>query len=229
MHVPGLPSLLFLFYVLIVIPVGAFRTARRLRGTGAPVSRLQYWRSAVLTQAFLLLLTLLVGAGFGYELFAIDRVSVVDALLTLAALAICLVLRQLSRMARSEVELRNLLVYQRSPRTTTESALFVAAALLASVGEELAYRGVGWTILTYSLGAPWLAAFIMCVAFALGHWSQGWKSLVTIFLFAAVMHGLVAATNTIVLAMVAHAVYDLVVGRVIARQARRYDQELAAS
>src|SRR5690242_16332860 len=114
MHVPGLESLLFLFFVMIVIPVGAFRTARRLRGVGAPVSRLQYWRSAVMTQAFLLLLALVVGTSFGYEPFAVGALTVGDVLLTVVAIGGCLALRQLSRWLRSDAELRRLLVYQRS-------------------------------------------------------------------------------------------------------------------
>ena len=210
---------------MIVIPVGAFRTAQRLRGIGAPVSRLRYWRSAVMTQAFLLLLALVVGASFGYEPFAVGALTARDVLLTVAAIGGCLVLRQLSRRLRSEAELRQLLVYQRSPRSTEEAIWFLAAVFAASAAEELAYRGVGWTILTYSLGNPWIAALIMCIAFALAHWSQGWKSAATIFLFAVVMHALVAATDALVLAMMAHAVYDSIAGSLIARQARRFDQE----
>jgi membrane protease YdiL (CAAX protease family) len=100
--------------------------------------------------------------------------------------------------------------------------------LLAGVAEEAAYRGVGMTILWYSLGDPWLAAGICAAAFAVAHSIQGLKSGTVVFAIALVFHGLVAVTGTLVLAMVVHAIYDLIAGYWIAIEARRYDAEATA-
>jgi hypothetical protein len=226
-HLPGLPSLLFLALLLLLMPWGAWRTAQRLRGkTGPPVDRVVYWRSAVLSQLILFVLAWLAGAGFGYRIFAVERpIRPTDVLLSLAAFGLCYGLRLVSRSLRSERERRELSVYKRAPRTRVELAWFSLAAVSAGMTEEAAYRGVGWAILSYALGNPWISAFILCLAFSVAHWNQGWKSGVTIFGLAAVHHALVALTGTLVLAMVVHAIYDLVAGYQIRRTARRYDQE----
>lgn len=231
MQLPGPTSLLFLAFVLVLLPWGARRTAQRLRGElpGTPVSRVLYWRSAVLLQVVLLVFAWFTGTGFGYGVFAVVQLGWTEVFLSFAAIGLCFGLRRISRWARSEEELRGLSVYQRAPRTGAELTWFSVAVVTASVAEEAAYRGVGWSILWYSLGNPWLAALIMSVAFSLIHWNQGWKSGVTIFGFATVLHGLVALTNTLVLAMVVHAVYDFVVGYEIRRTAQRLDHTTATN
>ena len=228
MQLPAYPSLLFLVFILVLMPLGARRTAARLRSPGAaPVSRILYWRSGVITQLFILLLAWGVGRGFGYGIFVLSAPTVRDIGGAAAALVLVFLLRELSNRTRSESERRSLEVYKRAPRTPTERAWFVAAALTASVAEEAAYRGVGFSILWYSLGNGWVAGLVMAIAFALAHWNQGWKSGVTILLVAAILQVLVVMTNTLVLAMIVHAVYDLAVGFLIARRAARYDGEAA--
>jgi hypothetical protein len=64
---------------------------------------------------------------------------------------------------------------------------------------------------------------VSALAFAVAHAAQGWKSGVTIFAIALAMHGHVAYTRTLVLAMLVHVAYDLVVGTSVARTAREYD------
>jgi len=92
--------------------------------------------------------------------------------------------------------------------------------LVASVAEEAAYRGVGMSILWYSLDNPWAAALLCATAFALALWVQGWRSAIAIFQIALVLHALVEVTGTLVLAMAVHAIYDFVAGSRIAREAR---------
>jgi membrane protease YdiL (CAAX protease family) len=101
--------------------------------------------------------------------------------------------------------------------------------VLASVAEEAAFRGVGWSILRYALGNPWLSAVPLCVAFAVVHWSQGWKSGIAIFGLAVVLHALVAFTGSLLPAMAVHAIYDFVAGEQIRRQARMMDAARAAT
>lgn len=221
MQLPGLPSLLFLAYVLLLLPLGARRVARQAHGQGfgAAKSREEYWLRATFAQSTLLVFAWVVGSTFGYRILETRGLSSSDVLVGLLALAICYALRLASRAARSEEELRTLAVYRRAPRTGAELVSFTVAVLVASVAEEAAYRGVGWSILWYSLGNVWAAGLVMAVAFALAHSDQGWKSGLTIFGIAVVMHGLVAWTETLLLAMAVHALYDLIVGHQIRRQA----------
>lgn len=176
-------------------------------------------------QCVLLFLAWRTGSGFDFDIFAAPAVTARDAVTALAALAACFVLRSLARSIHSEEERRRLMVYSLAPRTPREKALRTATVLVASVAEEAAYRGVGMSILWYALGNPWPAALVSALAFALAHWTQGWKSGIVIFCIALVFHGLVAVTGTLVLAMGVHAIYDFVAGYLIAREARRFDTQ----
>ncbi len=229
MRWPGLLGTFFLLYLLLLLPLAAWRTAQRLRGSvpGRPVTRIHYWRSAVVSQVFLFVFAYLTGSSFEFPFFRPPDQMASAIGLGAGALAVCLLLREVARRLRSEEERRRLSVFQRSPRTAGEAAWFVAAVICASVAEEAAYRGVGWQLLNHTTGSPWGSAAILCVAFALAHWNQGWKSGIVIAAFAAVFHIVVGISDTLVIAMIVHAVYDLTAGYLIHRQARVYDREEA--
>jgi len=233
MQLPGSPSLLFLAWLLFVMPWAALRSARRLRAAadGAPgrplPGREAVWASTFLSQLILFALAWLVGSGFGYEIFALPEqgLRLRDVAFAAGALTIALLLRAILRAVRTESERRRALVYRIAPRSPREMALWLAAVLAASVAEEAAYRGVGMSILWYALDSH-VAAILMCAtAFALAHALQGWKSGIMIFALALVLHGLVELTGTLVPAMVVHAVFDIVAGRRIARDAAHLRHE----
>jgi membrane protease YdiL (CAAX protease family) len=227
-QLPSVDGLAFLLLLLVLVPLGARRTARALEPAGEagrpPISRERYWRSAITFQVVLLAFAWIVGSGFGYRIFALDGLGPMDLLLAIGAFVLCLLIRLIAYQSRSEAELRRLAVYRRAPRTSSERRTFVLVVLLASVAEEAAYRGVGWSILWYALGSGWISAAILSAAFALAHWSQGWKSLLAIVLLALVFHALVALTGVLLLAMAVHAAYDLLVGGMIQKKAREMDE-----
>jgi membrane protease YdiL (CAAX protease family) len=228
-NVPGLPSLFFLAYLLLLLPWLAFRSARRLRGGAASMpAREAIWISTLISQTILLLLAWLVGRGFDYAMFAMPRVETKYFGAAILAFAICLGLRWLSRAIRSADERRKLAVYAWAPRSRREWILWTIVVLIGSIAEEAAYRGVGMQILWYSLGSPWPAVLILSIAFAVAHATQGAKSAVVIFAVALVMHALVAYTGTLIFAIVVHAIYDLITGIAISRTARQYDHEVVA-
>jgi membrane protease YdiL (CAAX protease family) len=233
MRVPGPPSLFFLFYLLVFMPWVAIRSAQRfreIRKTGQSLSsRDAVWIGTLVNLSLMLLLAWLIGRGFGYPFFARPHVEVRAVLATLAALAACLVLRALARATRSDEERRSMVVYAIAPRTAREWVLWTLTILMASISEEVAYRGVGMSILWYSLGNAWIAALLCAIAFAVAHAPQGWKSGVVVFGIALVVHGLVAFTGTLVFAMVVHAAYDFIAGYLIAREAHRYVPVVASA
>lgn len=220
MTLPGAPSLFFLFLLLVFLPWASLRSARTMRNTS--VSRERIWVSTIISQILLLALSLLIGRTFDFEPFAIHAIAPKHILAAIAALAICFALRAISRSIRSEEEQRNLAVYRWAPRAPKEWMLWTIGVILASIGEEIAYRGVGMAILHYSFGTPIPAAIILSIAFALAHATQGWKSACIIFILALTMHALVWFTSTLLLAMLVHALYDFASGALIARDARRF-------
>jgi membrane protease YdiL (CAAX protease family) len=183
------------------------------------------WRGTLLSQGALLLFSWIVAASFGYRLFASPRLGVREALAGALALTLLFGLRWLLRALRPEHQRTGLMVYRIAPRTTREWSLWLACVTVASVAEEAAYRGVGMSILWFSLGSPWPAALLCALAFALAHMGQGRASVLVIFAVALVMHALVAVTGTLVLAMILHLAFDLVAGITIARESSRYDPE----
>ncbi len=231
MRIPGTPSIIFLAYLLLILPGMALRGARRLKqirsgsGTGGLPTRQAIWVGTMAVQCSLLFLAWLTGRGFGFEILAVPALGVCEFLAGLAALAASFGLRAISRVVRTEEERRGMTVYLLAPRTGREWALWSGTVMVASVAEEAAYRGVGMSILWYSLGDPRIAVLVCATAFALAHCTQGWKSTAVIFTMALVLHGLVWFTGTLVVAMVVHALYDFVAGYRIARDAERFRRE----
>jgi len=217
---PGAPALLFLTYLFLYFPMAALRAARRARPTALP-SRTRIWLGSLVMQVFLFVLAWIVGSGFGYEFFAWPAPSLAHAAYTVGAFLLLLVLRAVRRATRTLEDRRGMFVHAIAPRTPGEAALWCATVIVASIAEETAYRGIAMAILWYATGNPWLSAFLCAVAFAVAHAAQGKRSMITIFAVALVMHGLVALTGSLVPAMIVHALYDLVAGEMIRREAMR--------
>lgn len=235
---PGWPSVLawfFLIWVLVILPWLAIKSARYLRRVKAdPAATPLPPRTRILTGTLLMLVILLylswlVAGETGPNLFALPAFGAREAAAGTATFLVYLLLRQLSRALRTPEERRRMALYALLPRTAPEWRMYVATSIAAGVAEEAAYRGVAMAILTPLLGSAWLAALVSATAFALGHMLQEWKSVAVIFVMALAMHALVAVTGTLVVAMVVHAVYDLVAGVLGSRQAVRFEREAAAS
>jgi membrane protease YdiL (CAAX protease family) len=230
MHTPGTPSLIFLLYILVLLPWMAFRSAHRLRamrdqlpgGTPVELPRMRIWAGTLFLMAMMFLLSWSVGRGFDYHIFALPALGVRDCLAAVVALALLLSVRWIVRKTHTEAERRRMVVFQIAPRNAQEWVLYALTVIAAGIAEEAAYRGVGMSILWYWLGTPWPAVIILSVAFALAHWIQGWKSGVIIFFIALVAHGLVYFTHTLILMMIVHVAYNFIAGAMIAREAPKY-------
>ena len=224
-------GILLLASLLVVLPWLAWRSALQLRaarsGTEAPgtpplPSRSGIFIGTLILLSSLFLLAWLTGRTFGFDPFHIERLGTRDLLAGLAALAGAFGLRWVSQAIRTESERRNLPAFALMPRTSTEWGLYLATAASAGIAEETAYRGVGMALLTWSTGSPVLSAAVLSVAFGLAHLTQEWKSVAIVIAMALLMHGLVAFTGTLVIAMVVHTVYDVIAGILGSRDARRF-------
>ena len=229
MRLPNGIGLALLFCLLVLLPWLAFRSAQQLREAraDAPGAPPLPSRSRIFTGTLILLVSLFVlawftGRTFGYEVFSIHRLGLREVLAGCAALVGCFGFRALSQAMRSETERRNMPVYALMPKTRTEWLLYLATAVVAGISEETAYRGVGMALLTWATGNAVLSVIVLSIAFGLAHLAQEWKSVAIVVLMALLMHGLVAFTGTLVIAMAVHAGYDVVAGILGSRDAERY-------
>lgn len=221
MHLPGPPSLLYLVYLLVVMPWLALGTRRVMAKPGElPVTRSQAYGSTLISLGLLLLASVLVARTLHYSVFAIPHLTPRELRLGAGAFAFQLGFLWLSDRIRNPEERRNLILYRLMPRTGREWGLFAAMSIAAGVAEEAAYRGVLVAILAWSTGSMPLAIGVSAAAFAVSHALQGWKSGVIILLMALSMQALAALTGTLVIGMVVHALYDLVAGAVGAWRVR---------
>jgi membrane protease YdiL (CAAX protease family) len=234
MQMPNALGLFFLFYLLVALPYLAVRSASHLRnmraawggpGARSPLTRTRAMASTLMMLGLSFWLAWLTGRTFDYQIFAVPQFGVREIGAGLVVLGMQFGLRRLLQMTRTEEEERAHPAIQLAPRTGGEWALTVVTTLAAGVAEESAYRGVGMSLLWWTIGSPWVAAPILAFAFALAHWVQRWKSMVTIFAMALLMQALVAFTRTLVIAMAVHAIYDIVAMYFISRKAIRYDRE----
>lgn len=216
-------ALVFLGYACLLLP-GLAVLSRGGEGSAeggeARAPRVSMYVGSLFVLGALLTLTVLTARETGIELFSMAGIGPWDVILALAVLGVAYGINAVvvSRMSESERRAGVEII----PRTVPEWTAFSAAAVLAGVAEEAAYRGVALVLLTELTGAWWVAVAICVVAFAVGHAGQGRKAIVAVAVGAVAMHLLVHLTNTLVLAMAVHAVYDLTA---VAWGARRIARE----
>jgi membrane protease YdiL (CAAX protease family) len=103
------------------------------------------------------------------------------------------------------------------PENPIEFRYWIAISLLAGLGEECAYRGVSYSLLQSMTGSVAGALAVCVIAFGAAHMTYGWKGAASTALLGLVFHMMVFVTGTLYLAIAAHAVYDLLVGRLVMR------------
>jgi membrane protease YdiL (CAAX protease family) len=103
------------------------------------------------------------------------------------------------------------------PENPRELAYWVVISLLAGIAEETAYRGVAFQLLCAMTHSPVLAMLLCVIAFAAAHMAQGLKAAVAVGVIGALLHALVIWSGTLYVAMVVHAIYDLLLGVLVMR------------
>ena len=231
----SLKSLLFLAYLLVFLPLMAFRSRNQLvpaseESSAASSSLKAVWFWTIFGHSVLFIVAWLAAEEVQLKLFSKPTFALVDWLYACAALSACIVISffvrsdQTNRQSESRAMAHLLL-----PRSKGETTLKNLTVLSASVAEEFAYRGVGFFIVGHLFGNLWLAAVVCSVAFGLAHWAQGWKSVFGITGIGMVLQALVAVTNTLFLAIVVHAVFDIVAFYRNKREAREIAVQVSAT
>src|SRR5947207_8893972 len=217
---------LFLVVVCIGLPLGALRQHRRLNAGTLALSRAQIYQSAVATHAMFLLLCWVVIRGARLRLFPTYQVTAWHVVIGLLALATGL-LPLLRRFRRSDPVARAR-VRMIAPRTPKEFAAFYLVCVTAGVAEELAYRGVLFTLLASLVGAWWPAALIGAALFGIVHLFQGWKSAGIAALIGLRDQIVVGLTGTLFVAIVIHTLHDMITGSVVAVRAGAEETAIGA-
>jgi len=101
-----------------------------------------------------------------------------------------------------------------SPHTRAELRHFYGVSLTAGICEEILYRGLLMTALAGMIGL-WPAVIVSSVVFGIGHSYQGAVGVLRTGLVGLVLALVVVFTGSLPVAMLIHAVIDMVQGRLL--------------
>ena len=182
-------------------------------------TRTRHFASTIVTQLFLLFMSLTVAYAFGFRLFPPVMPRIPDLLLGIgAAGALMLFMRPRWEAAVRKGDRR---LYFFMPQGAKEKAWWVGVSAAAGFGEEVTYRGVLFLLLTLLTGNAWIAALGSGLLFAAGHAFQSRLSMIIIFGFALVFQGLAYRSGSLYVPMLAHALYDVAAGFTYSRLGRK--------
>jgi membrane protease YdiL (CAAX protease family) len=204
---------LYLIVMCGLLPWAAIKSARAVNADPSKLPSFEkYVKVALFTQVFMLALSLWTARNIDLlpRLFPRPHFEARFLWIGLLALAVTLGTLPIRRKLVSDELKRRM--YKRMPHNGPQLAQWALVALMAGVGEEIAYRGVLFMILSYWLGGWWPAALIASAAFSLAHVIQGWWVALWIFAFSLGFHGLVYYCGDLYTAMIVHFLYDLLIG-----------------
>ncbi len=207
--VPGFAGWFHLVFFGLLIPWAAWRTRTQFATQPLPPRRRHF--VAVLCQLLLfLVISLAVAYAEHVELLTLPGGGWLPWVAASGLLLAGIVL--MAPLWRRSVERRERKLHLFMPRTPAERGLWVAVAIAAGVCEEVTYRGVMFAVLGGLTGSALAAALLASLIFGLSHIVQGWKSAAIIAVIALLLHGLVALSGTLLLAIAIHGIYDIVAG-----------------
>ncbi len=203
-----------LAFFCLLIPWAVWRSRRQLAAGPNPPRRRHF---IAVTIQLLLFLGLSLWVAWLEELPVLAPAPVDWRAAAAASALLVLGLRLMAPHWRRSVEQRERKVHLYMPRDGTERALWAGVSLAAAASEEVTYRGVMFMLLAGLTGSLWAAALIASAVFGFSHLVQGWKSAGIVTGVALVLHGLVVASGTLLLAIGVHFLYDLIAGLAFGR------------
>jgi len=217
----GVVSWLFLAGMLVLLPAAVVMQERQLRGrpSDAFPTRPVIYFSAFVTHLVILIAALLAARDAGLTLLPAYDLSVTHALVAAGALGLGS-LTLLERLTPRDDARRR--AESIAPRTGRDAAAFAGVATSAGIAEEVAYRGVLFSLLAHLIGGWWLPAVVAAVAFGVAHAFQGWRAAALATAAGIVAQVVVGLTGTLLVAIGVHILHDLIAGAVIGRRARRH-------
>lgn len=144
-------------------------------------------------------------AGLGLALLPLTDTLVWTGALTVAGVALMLIAHRLG--VRESPTLAGLL-----PRTSGERLAFLGVSISAGFCEELVFRGFLVPVIEVVLGSAVIAALIAAAVFGLLHAYQGFSGALRAALLGAVLTIVLLVTGSIVPAILAHTLIDVIGG-----------------
>jgi len=223
---PGWAGWAFLILLCLALPLLAVGQHSALKSGAMPTpTRREIYGSAIATHLMLLLAVVAVQKHSHVDLFLPFHLTAFGTVVALAALALGLPLltdrfQMKDPVARERTRLM-------APRSPGELAYFYVVAISAGISEQIAYRGLLFTLLAALVGSWWLAAVLAAVPFGVVHAFQGWRSAGIITLVALRDQIVVGLTGTLVFAIAIHIIHDMIAGTVLCIRTRREENALA--
>jgi membrane protease YdiL (CAAX protease family) len=226
---------LFVFIVVVLHPVAGYLSYRKLirqARAGKAINRCRIFEISILQQwtLFGVCLALWSGSkrswdtlGFGLTMDTFFAAGAALAVATTVVLG--LQYRQVATASREDLER-----YRKSigsldliiPRNGNELGRFYLLSVTAGIVEETLWRGfLIWYLAAFM--PVWVAAVVSSVAFGIAHAYQGPANIPKIMLVGGVFAAIYLLTGSLWLAMLMHAVVDIVQGRVAYELIRRTD------
>lgn len=216
----GVVSWLFLAGMLVLLPVAVVMQERQLRERAADAfpTRPVIYFSAIVTHLVILLAALLAARDASVPLLPAFELSWTDALVAAGALGLgsLTLLERFTPRDESRTRAESI-----APRTGRDAIAFAGVATSAGIAEEVAYRGVLFSLLAHLMGGWWLPALVAAVAFGIAHLFQGWRAAALASAAGIVAQVVVGLTGTLLVAIAVHILHDLIAGAIIGLRARR--------
>lgn len=211
---------LFFGFTCLLLPWMAYQSRQGFKNlapeTLAHFSRVGSYISSILI--LLVLLALSVGTAWFHRLELIPtHILTLRALVAFVILlsSVLILLRLFLPVAAREPVIRYII-----PTTKVEFAWFSALSLMAGLAEEIAFRGVLTSLLQQSWNSYWLAALVSALMFGLAHLLQGVRGVVVAACFGLVNQMVTSWTGSLLVAIVVHALYDIIAGYWLTRYLR---------
>jgi len=198
--------------VLLTYPVLGIVSYLRIR-SGKPLSpKPKRYRTTLAGQAVFLLVTVLAAREEQVSLIAGPWPTLTAWMGAFAFLAISgLNAKRAWPKLKAERLERARLIFPEEP---SQMPYWAAISVMAGVTEECAYRGLAFRFLTNNHGSVVLALVLCIASFAISHLAQNWRAVIAMVLIAGLLHLVVYLTQTLTLAIVVHAAYDLMIGTI---------------
>jgi len=206
---PGIAGWFHLAFFGLLIPWAAWHSRGRFERQPLPPRR-RHFIAVLIQLVFFLIVSVAVARSEGIDLLALPHAGWIPWVAAAALLAAGLA--GMAPVWRRGVERRERKLHLFMPRTRAERILWVAVAVAAGVSEEVTYRGVMFALVTGMTGSAAAGAVIASLIFGVSHIVQGWKSAAIITGIALLLHGLVALSGTLLLAIAIHSIYDVAAG-----------------
>ena len=206
----GLWGRYFMVLALIVMPALGVASYIRIR-SGKPLPpKPRRYRSMIVFQLLLLLITVLAAREAGAPLLG-RKFPGLLAWLIASAYFVFLTVRLRRAWAKLTPERR-----ERArivlPDHPSLMRMWVVISALAGISEECAYRGLAFRFLTANHRSVALALLVCVASFGVAHMTQGWRGILGTSVIAVIMHAVVFLTQSLYMAIVLHAAYDLMIG-----------------